>query len=348
MRLRTCTTTRRTRMMSVAERRYDNQRSIETEYLADLEGLNRFIQDRHKAGYARNERMKAFVILGRWYADSIGNVSDVRFLRSDYATMEAPASLPKVVRADRLVDFGIPQIEYSLMYGCVPKAHMVCGECDHGWTLATAHDSHVSVEDVALRVGGAYTGKTLDAVHADLQIRTDGHWNLARQCSLRNDRYIPSGGEVEPIHKANGKGWLRVDRQEHVVEDGDDVLASVQRYTHKACWRLRVHRRYREEFTEIVTRAGWPGVLDETPNLYCKCENCGPWFVATTPLGAVVLGWRKRVIHIDWSATGKDLLGLFQTEDVTKDEHSVHAWGPDKAVEYLTRLRPELIPVGQV
>ncbi len=65
-----------------------------------------------------------------------------------------------------------------------------------------------------------------------------------------------------------------------------------------------------------------------------------PWLEATTQKGIIVIGWRKRVINIDWSASDVDVDSekLFEGEDTTKYEKYVHAWGYDKAVEYLTKL----------
>jgi hypothetical protein len=54
------------------------------------------------------------------------------------------------------------------------------------------------------------------------------------------------------------------------------------------------------------------------------------------------LGWRKRVISIDWSRTNVSLPDLFEGEDVTRDDTMIHAWGYDKCAEYLKKLVPEL------
>lgn len=62
-----------------------------------------------------------------------------------------------------------------------------------------------------------------------------------------------------------------------------------------------------------------------------------PWFLAKTDLGLIVIGYRKRVLSIDWSDT--KVKAIVITDNVTKDDYSVHAWTTVKAVEYLTNLQ---------
>ena len=65
-----------------------------------------------------------------------------------------------------------------------------------------------------------------------------------------------------------------------------------------------------------------------------------PWWLVQTPHGLIEIGWRKRVILIDWSETR--YRGEITVDDVTKNHTMVHAWSIEKAVEYLRRLRDEL------
>lgn len=58
-----------------------------------------------------------------------------------------------------------------------------------------------------------------------------------------------------------------------------------------------------------------------------------PWWLVRTSAGLLKIGWRKRVINIDWSDT--PLREILTQDDVTKEDTLVHAWGYAKAVEYL-------------
>ncbi len=64
------------------------------------------------------------------------------------------------------------------------------------------------------------------------------------------------------------------------------------------------------------------------------------WLVVTTKLGRIKIGWRKRVIHIDWSNSDIEASpnDIFRDEEVTKWENGIHAWGYEKAQEYIDTL----------
>jgi hypothetical protein len=65
-----------------------------------------------------------------------------------------------------------------------------------------------------------------------------------------------------------------------------------------------------------------------------------PWFIVTTNKGRIKIGWRKRVISIDWSDSiiEQDADTLFPGEDVTKYEKLIHAWSLEKAKEYIDKI----------
>lgn len=90
-----------------------------------------------------------------------------------------------------------------------------------------------------------------------------------------------------------------------------------------------------------------PILMEELPNGYWGADNVeglgDPWYSVSTLHGRIVIGWRKRVINIDWSACSG--LGdgdvLFMPENVTTGPTMVHAWGYEKAAEYLRTLTQE-------
>lgn len=100
-------------------------------------------------------------------------------------------------------------------------------------------------------------------------------------------------------------------------------------------------KRAANEKKELLSLFPVPGTINfkEIPNGYCSDWCCKhlPWFTAFTNIGPITIGWRKRVISIDWIETSqtKTAHELFPNEDVTKEGKLIHAWGYDKAKEYI-------------
>jgi hypothetical protein len=79
----------------------------------------------------------------------------------------------------------------------------------------------------------------------------------------------------------------------------------------------------------------WPMV-----GAYEEIRRDNPWFLVKTLYGDIKIGWRKRVISIEWDGCGVE--AKVTEDDTTQDRFLVHAWSYHKAVEYLTALRAAL------
>lgn len=66
-----------------------------------------------------------------------------------------------------------------------------------------------------------------------------------------------------------------------------------------------------------------------------------PWLEVTTNKGIIIIGWRKRVINLDWSESDIDKIGfdIFKNEKTTIGEKYIHCHSGDKAIEYLKMLK---------
>lgn len=69
---------------------------------------------------------------------------------------------------------------------------------------------------------------------------------------------------------------------------------------------------------------------------YDQVRKENPWWLAKTLDGMIAIGWRKRVIEIDWADTPMRM--IVTADDVTKDVTYVHAYSYAKALEYLMAL----------
>jgi len=93
---------------------------------------------------------------------------------------------------------------------------------------------------------------------------------------------------------------------------------------------------------ELVNIFNNPIFVEEIQNEYCKDWCCRhlPWFEVTTYVGRIKIGWRKRVIEIDWSDTHgtAKARNIFSNEDTTKGEKFIHAWSIDDAKRYVDAI----------
>lgn len=92
----------------------------------------------------------------------------------------------------------------------------------------------------------------------------------------------------------------------------------------------------------IVACFDEPIYVEEIPNGYGDdwyYQN-RPWYRVTTKIGRFVLGWRKRVISIDWSDTlvENGAMELFPNENVTRIDQTIHAYSYEKAKEYISKV----------
>lgn len=93
---------------------------------------------------------------------------------------------------------------------------------------------------------------------------------------------------------------------------------------------------------KMISLFNQPIYVEEIPNGYCSNGCCAdkPWFIVTTKIGRIKIGWRKRVINIDWSDSENktEAKVLFPDEDVTKYDRDIHACSYEKAKEYLDKI----------
>ncbi len=107
--------------------------------------------------------------------------------------------------------------------------------------------------------------------------------------------------------------------------------------------RDKMKKESRAEAESICTLAGLPPErMWELANGYWPLapqydEARRPWWLVQTAIGLIRMGWRKRVMSIEWDATPHRC--VVTIDNVTKDDTMVHASSVAKAVEYLTSLR---------
>ncbi len=95
-----------------------------------------------------------------------------------------------------------------------------------------------------------------------------------------------------------------------------------------------------KERQEIIALFDEPIFVEEIPNGYCSRSCCRhlPWFVVTTTVGRFTIGWRKSVISIEWKNFKSLPDILFPEENVTMGPCYIHAYGYEKAKQYIKTI----------
>lgn len=325
---------------------YDTLNGIEA-YLTDLAGINRLKAERTEAGYGRKERLNEFCVLGRWYLDTCGNFSKM----THYCGSVVPVELfdernpcPKVMTREQLRWLMTGDRSWSATSGwALPPEYAKCTECGMPWDLSNCHDfeSWTDHDEEPLT---EFVGRPFSEVKKIPRL-TNVWPHFPSPDSVINVEYKLKEGE-RPHNMSDGRPWHYVEK-DYIVSPGDSVSIQVVKFAHRKCRDMRRAREERTYFEEVFTKAGFPRVnLITIPNEYGPDDpdyTKPPWFQAQVgqepPLK---IGWRKRVINIDWEASKKNLLNLFDSEDVTKGPDYIHAWTTEKAAEYLAKIIPAI------
>ena len=292
---------------------YDTKVGI-TEAVKTIAGFGKLIIERHTAGYERDESLNEFIVFGIYFLDTNGNCS--RAEQVDEIKSRLP-NVPDVLTRKEFSNYVVSNVtdgRFTTMFdindGNVPRPGLKCSHCGKTWDISNIHDSIVwqTMETISL---AEYIGKTLGSVKEAYNKRDDAVYKIYSE--LEDD---------------------------YVIQPGDEASFNVWTFYHNTCNREHLLDEYSKKFKGIFENAGFRyTILKGIPNEYCSCDRCAPWFVVNTEFGRIIIGWRKRVINIDWSKIDSEavlnIINLFNEEDVTKGKTSIHAWGWEKAQEYL-------------
>ena len=333
---------------------YDTKLGI-TESIGSLEKLIELIYERHTAGYKRNERLNEFYIMGRYGLDTCGNCSKAHGI----IPKEILPQMPDVLTRDEFWQYlkehtseENTMLSFSSNGGNIPPPYIKCSHCNERWGIDNCYDTVVRhlTEHIPLT---DFVGKTLRNVRIAYSQKHDAIYRMQPDILIRNDRFIDNSPEYPDTEEdwqksivKNANGWMSEKEgitDEYIIQTGDEGHFNVWKYFHQECNRINLSQGKERKFKDLFEKAGFKEIqMAAIENEYCSCEVCAPWFIATTEFGNIKIGWRKQVINIDWSALTlsphKDILSLFEGEDVTKGQDGIHAWGYEKAQEYLDKI----------
>lgn len=339
----------------IMSKSYDSVSGI-LEAIKTLQGLNDLAKERRVAGYDRDERLHIFYVYIQpylWLLDSCGNM------------MRAPdinlIGIPQVFLQDddcylsmlRQFDEQRLSASFGSNRRLAPSDNEVyCPECKKQWTIRNCGDVVVNRETVNFDCD-EYIGRTINFVKESIQWQSGKVYTTQPDHLIQNDRFI----DLSPAYPdskddwekssslvKNRSGWVGERdgiNDEYVLQSGDKLYVNQWIFLHELCDKQRIVRETTETFRALLDRSGFEGVAMVTiPNEYWKYPDSPPWFLFQSHgiPGTIKIGWRKRVINIDWSDTNLALQYLFEGEHTTIENSYVHAHGYEKASEYLLRI----------
>jgi hypothetical protein len=291
----------------VDTRLYDTAEGI-ANYLTDLDGLHRLLADRNRATYGQGKNpcdLHGFLVLGRFHLDRCGNCMPSTFEAYDFDEKKS----------------------YDVAW--LPRALAPVVSMEDFWRLLPGNAT--KVEDERCFRGSKLTMRSFGGGH----IPTSQH--RCAECD---------------------EGWTLENCHDAVLYD----QGAANTYRHTRCDKFARERDTADWHRAAATEAGLGAmVFSTTPNEY-EGDHGEPWCLLRTPKGDLKFGWRKRVVHLDWSdpfqrfherdenysgprdgqfmPTAKNLFSE-DCKNVTHGEATIHAWGREKLVEYLTVLAKE-------
>jgi hypothetical protein len=245
------------------------------------------------------------------------------------------------------------------MSSSLPDRNTICPYCGKGWDLDNIDDClhHQSTwKDYPARQLDLYgdvlwdfVGQPLQKVWDYFKMRSNAIYYPMREHGISNPKWIDLRPNPEyKTLKINENGFYdgKID-ENYIIQKDDSIGFQMVECYHKDCNRKMLNEREEEKFKECFIKAGFDDFeMKHIPNEYChdinNCTICSDWFNVVTKYGTIKIGWRKRVIYIEWPNIQSNAIVLFNKEDVTKGSNYIHAWGWEKCTEYLTELKKSL------
>lgn len=143
-----------------------------------------------------------------------------------------------------------------------------------------------------------------------------------------------------------GRGWNVHNIKDYVLYR--DYKNGKVDFYHKQCNFINNLNEVQDQFIKIFSWVyGSNYSFKVIPNEYSDAYVYAPWFIFSTPDGDIKIGWRKRVINIQWLPSYRKFTETFDEENVTKvfnsDRRFIHAWTVEKCFEYLQRARNSIV-----
>jgi len=286
-----------------------------SEQVKTLDGLRELFRERYTAAYDRGERLSEWIVLGLWSLDTCGNAMFIHEVNHQPGSLkDLFPDWPDVITAEeanvRLKEQIGPYTRPDQMGQWLKqKSKPVTRQEIENWLVENSYPS-----TFAAGIGGMF-----------------GH--------------LPPEDQLCPRCK---QGWTIENHQDCALtsRSGEDRI-----YMHHACIAAQTREKTAAEIKECLETAGFTHYsMSAIANGY-EPLNSGPltepWYKVElhwdTQWRHLIIGWRKRVIHLGWENVQQDIEAVDimggDDKEVTHFEQNCHCWGYEKLTQYLTKLK---------
>lgn len=299
---------------------------------ASLSSLKNFIQllkDRRNA--RDHHELNVLVVKGKWYLDQFGQVGYLILQDQQYRQIPADApifaELGDVVTEETFRALGKKyQLNYQIVLGgrgALPTENIYCAHCGAHWHIDNLDDYCIQSETIpAAEFMGSVgyhvaEGLIKYLVKDVIEGRTDGD----NKNELSEQFLAEQTGRRWTIHS----------------DDGKVTYYTFTKYYHNKCHNEVIRQENASSFIPAIEKAGFKAHgWVRTRNEYGSKEYRGDWLMVDTQHGLLRVGWRKRVINIDYS--GIDPYYLPVTEETFGPGYE-HVSGYEELTKALATFR---------
>lgn len=289
-----------------------------------LTGLHKVIEDRRQFRKANPEAMLSeFVLMGWLILDKFGqiNIIDQVVQKGTFTdiseeireAMPFAISMTEFKKLTTKMNVDHWQVTINLDRNKIPFVTTQCPCCKEGWSIHT-------LRDVVAETSVFFADEIRSNISSD--IRSEIATELSVLSQLENTKLQAPDVIARTLRRRTRSNWT-------VITKADKVhLYTRHDIYHRDCYQQTLHKTKCQEF-EKVFRAAGINIFGQirTKNEYGTESWKGPWFIFDTEYGPIKVGWRKRVIAVDYRFINRDYLVV---SDETCGPGYEHVEGYDK------------------
>lgn len=306
--------------------------------ITNLASFHQLLKERRKAmsPAIQGVRLQEFVIFGQWILDSFGQLGIITEIHdSNYKTILSTIQkvIPSLLTKDEFKLF-LRQYNAGFSYGIcnetlIPDIDTKCTCCGETWSMENLHD-YTSIR------------KHIEAKELTQFLTKEEYFRCATIIGvtfrLDEENWLVNTDVSSILNQVTGKKW-QVCYDDEVTKN-KIVSYAIDTYYHHACYADYLFKETKQTFTKAIEEAGIKvnGVV-RTKNLYGSLQYRSYWFIVDTDIGHLLVGWRKRVIEINYSMI--DPKYVSQTEETVGPGYE-HVYGYEKLTEALVAFKQHL------